>query len=633
MSFERKTRALLVAVLILCGAVQSGTQTTTPSDGLELGVGFVTEGDFEAAVEVLDAVVLILEGRPERRARLARANLYLGYALLYTYGEEEARQRLSEARRRDPGVVPSPAEFPRRVIRLWEAAADPNGRPRREPSIAFDGDNPTILDPPVDPATWISSDGDRLVLQVALASPGGRCLGEVTVDPTLAQLRWRPTDAARPCPAALAVPFVDVESVSVAEEGGFVVRGGFGDVRRLVFIPQPYSAWFEGGIEGRRQLDLPRVARVATRLAVRGVLVALGRPPSGAWSFYGTPVDVAASELLSIPAGYDGRAVRTRGRFANLTGSDTLRYSLSAEGAVIGLSPTPESRALVDANASALDGTEMTVTGVFRRQPGSSDTPGDDAPSYAISFWEVSSAVLTERSRAAQALTTLLAATPVPMNRSVEVVGQFRGSNLFGDLPATTRLRTGIADWVLREGAASIWVTGVRPQGSGWRLNPWDRRDTTTWLRVRGQLEEQMGHYYLRASAVAPAPQPTSQTAASAATLGWQPVPPEVQFTLPLDFEDARPDSQFVIQFTKPMDRLAFEGNVALRYVGDIRDASRFTTVGLYYSEEQRSLHIDPGIALQSGRTLEILLRPGVHDLMGLPLDGGHTLRWRVSER
>ena len=70
-----------------------------------------------------------------------------------------------------------------------------------------------------------------------------------------------------------------------------------------------------------------------------------------------------------------------------------------------------------------------------------------------------------------------------------------------------------------------------------------------------------------------------------------------------------------------------------LRYVGDVRDAARFTTVGLYYSEEQRSLHIDPGVALQSGRTLEILLRPGVHDLMGLPLEGGHTLRWRVSER
>ena len=220
------------------------------------------------------------------------------------------------------------------------------------------------------------------------------------------------------------------------------------------------------------------------------------------------------------------------------------------------------------------------------------------------------------------------------MNRPVEVVGQFRGSNLFGDLPSATRSRAGANDWVLREGAASIWVIGARPEGRGWSLNRWSKRDTSTWLRVRGQLEEQEGHYYLRASAVAPAPQPASHVAVSASTLGWQPVPPEVQFVLPLDFEDARPDSQFVIQFTKPMDRRTFEGNVLLRYVGDdIRRGSGFTTVGFSYSEEQRSLHIDPGIALQNGRTLQILLRPGISDLTGIPLDASTALTWRVSER
>ena len=497
MILERKIRTLLTVVLIVCGAVRSHTQTTASDDGLELGVGFVMEGDFEAAVEVLDAVVIILEGRLERRARLARANLYLGYALLYTYGEEEATLRLSEARRRDPHVVPSPAEFPRRVIRLWAAAADSNNRPRPAPSVALDGDNRTIFDAPVDPAVWISNSPDRLFLQVALASPGGRCLGELTVDPTRAQLRWRPTHTDRPCPAAFAVPFDDVESVSVASEGGFVVRVGSGDARRLVFIPQPYNAWFDRGIEGRRQLDLPRVARVATRLAVRGLLTALGRSPSRAWSFYGTPVDITASELLNIPAGYDGRAVRTRGRFTNVRASNRLRSSLDAAGAVIGLSPTPETRALVDANAAALDGTEITVTGVFRRQPASPDEPGDEAPSYAISFWDVSSAVLAETSRPAQALTSLFAATPVPMNQPVEVVGQFRGSNLFGDLPPTTRSGAGLNDWVLREGAAAIWVTGAKPEGSGWSLNPLNRRDTSTWLWVSGQLEEQAGRYYL----------------------------------------------------------------------------------------------------------------------------------------
>ena len=379
----------------------SATQTTASDDDLDLGVGFVMDGDFEAAVEVLDAVAIILDDRPEDQERLARAYLYLGYAFLYAYGDAAATQRLYDARMRDPRVVPSPAEFPRRVIRLWETATDPNSWPQPESVVAPDVDNLTISVAPVDPSVWISNTADRLQLQVALAGPDGRCLGEVAVDPTRALLSWSPIDTDGPCSVVMAVPFDEVESVSVAEEGGFAVRVGSEDARRLVFIPQPYNAWFDDGSEGRRQLDLPRVARVASRLAVRGVLTALGRPPSGAWSFYGTPVDIAAPELLNTPAGYDGRAVRTRGQFTNVTASNPPRYTLVVRDAVIGLSPMPESRALVDANASALDGTEINVTGVFRRQPASSDESGDQAPSYAISFWDVSSAVLAETSRTA----------------------------------------------------------------------------------------------------------------------------------------------------------------------------------------------------------------------------------------
>ena len=72
-----------------------GAMQAMPSnDDLELGVGFVMKGDFEAAVEVLDAVAMIFEDQPEGRVRLARAYLYLGYALLYTYGEAAATPRL-----------------------------------------------------------------------------------------------------------------------------------------------------------------------------------------------------------------------------------------------------------------------------------------------------------------------------------------------------------------------------------------------------------------------------------------------------------------------------------------------------------------------------------------------------------
>ena len=50
--------------------------------------------------------------------------------------------------------------------------------------------------------------------------------------------------------------------------------------------------------------------------------------------------------------------------------------------------------------------------------------------------------------------------------KMVAVRGQFRGQNLFGDLPAASRKRG--ADWVIKEDLFAAWVTG--PQAEGLRL-------------------------------------------------------------------------------------------------------------------------------------------------------------------
>ena len=634
------TRALFALAFMVCGAVVGFGQPREPVDGLELGVRFVEEGDFETAAEVLEAVTLILEGQRVRRPELARAYLYLGYALLYTDGEEAAKKRFYEAQLRDPRLFPSATQFPRRVIRLWNATGSgdatrptPQPRPAATRETGLGSDSPDARGAPIDPSVWLSSSADRLLLKLALARPRAHCVGEMLVDKARERLSWSTSDADGACPTVITVPSFDhVESVGAAEEGGFVVQVSSGDERRLVFIPQPFGAWFDAGTQGLSHLDLPSEDTVATRLAVRELLKALGRPPSGAWSYYGTPVEISAAELLNTPAGYDGRAVRTRGRFTSVGSPNNRTYSLVAPGAVIGLSPTPETQALIDANAATLNGTEITVTGVFRRRPVSANQRGDDSRPYSISFWSASSAVLAATNRASQTLRDLFTATPVPTDQPVAVIGQFRGSNLFGDVPPRTRLGRRVDDWILRDGTSSIWVTGRRPEGDGWSLDLWNMRDTSTWLRVSGRVVQDDGNYYLIASEVAPAQRQPSQTAASPSVLGWQPVPPDVQFTLPLEFEEARPDSQFVIQFTKPIDPGTFEGNVVLRYAGPAApDDPGFTSVSFQYSEERRSLHVDPGTALQSGRALEILLRPGISDFAGMALDGVKTLTWQVG--
>jgi hypothetical protein len=86
-------------------------------------------------------------------------------------------------------------------------------------------------------------------------------------------------------------------------------------------------------------------------------------------------------------------------------------------------------------------------------------------------------------------------------------VGQFRGSNLFGDLPADSR--RGKNDWVLRRGTAAVWVTGKKPKGKGWSLDPGARGDCKWWLRVTGKVERRKGIVYIKGKKVDMAKKPT----------------------------------------------------------------------------------------------------------------------------
>ena len=629
----RLAGAFILSLSIAGGAgaqPAAAAQSAGPTNDLEVGVAFISEGDFEAATETLEAVTFILDGQPERRSDLARASVYLGWALLYTDSEAAAMQRFYDARRHDPRYVPPPEQFPRRVIRLWNEGGGRATRPAPPPRAAAPAPDPRadlseLRGAPVDPSVWLSNRGGSLRLQLALAGTDQPCPGEMLVDGGRERIGWTPAGSAGSCPTAVSVPFDDVESVGAAGEGGVAMHLGAGDQARRLFIPQPFAAWYDRGARGRSHLDLPPEAAVANRLAVRELLRALGRPPSSAWSFYGTPVDVPAVRLLEAPSTYDGRAVSTRGRFARGGSRDAPTWSLVAPGAVIGLAPGSEMLALIAVNAAALEGTTITVTGVFRRQRSVELSGG--APSYSISFWSAESDVLAGTSGGAQPLSGGLGSA-----RDVDVIGQFRASNLFGDVPPRSRRSGGRNHWVLRDGDVSVWVTGPQPQGDGWELDMRSKLDSSTWMRVRGRVSEDDGVYYLNASEMSPTQPLRSQRAASPGMLGWGSLAPDVQFALPMEFEGARPDSLFEVQFTKPVDAATLEGNVELRYRGAGGRNSDFAWASLEYAEERRSLHIDPGTALRSGRTFEIVLRPGIEDQSGAPLEGARTLAWRVTD-
>jgi hypothetical protein len=93
-------------------------------------------------------------------------------------------------------------------------------------------------------------------------------------------------------------------------------------------------------------------------------------------------------------------------------------------------------------------------------------------------------------------------------NQMVRVIGQFRGRNLYGDLPAKSE--RGPLDWVISEGPYAVWVIGKKPKGSGWSLDVMLKSDSGKWIEVRGKPETVDGVTYLKAHDVRLTRGPTS---------------------------------------------------------------------------------------------------------------------------
>jgi hypothetical protein len=66
---------------------------------------------------------------------------------------------------------------------------------------------------------------------------------------------------------------------------------------------------------------------------------------------------------------------------------------------------------------------------------------------------------------------------------------------------------------VIKEGESAVWVSGKRPKGDGWSLDPESKSDTTKWVEVVGKVETRDGVTFVKASQVAlvPAPRPDSE--------------------------------------------------------------------------------------------------------------------------
>ena len=247
--------------------------------------------------------------------------------------------------------------------------------------------------------------------------------------------------------------------------------------------------------------------------------------------YYGAAERVDVEEIARDPTQYDHRAVRVRGILI----PDQQPYSIvqglaAGSGQLLGI-PVDE----LTGEMSSVAGREVELVGLVRRLPQNQSTercplpapeskcadpllpalPNQRAgwPQASLTFWKLTD-LSDPRGSAGGApgrvsLESLLSEPGAYDGQKVTLVGQFRGHNLFGDLPAKTE--RGPLDWVLKAAADAVWIVGKSPKGSGFELDPKLPSDAGRWLEVVGKPETVGGVTYVRAQKISLAKAPKGE--------------------------------------------------------------------------------------------------------------------------
>lgn len=215
---------------------------------------------------------------------------------------------------------------------------------------------------------------------------------------------------------------------------------------------------------------------------------------------------------------------------------------------------------------------------------------------------------------------TLRAIALAPDNyegREVRVVGRFKGRNLYGELPQA--LGKGKWDFVLQSADGALWVTGVRPKGKSFDLDPGARVDTGRWLEVKGVVER-AGHVpYINATAVQEATAPSEAVAEVQMPERPKLPAPEVIFSAPVQDDDEVSRSTAVrIQFSRDVDPKTIANVVRVSYVHPPDappDAPKPPAFTVTYNDPAHAIEVKFAQPLERFQKVRVELLEGVMSL------------------
>ena len=207
------------------------------------------------------------------------------------------------------------------------------------------------------------------------------------------------------------------------------------------------------------------------------------------------------------------------------------------------------------------------------------------------------------------------------LEREVRVVGRFRGRNLYGDVAQP--LNKDKWDFVLQSADAALWVTGMRPRGNGFDLDPGARVDTGKWLEVTGVVQRQGVQVWIDASAIRQASAPSDVPIEVVVPVRPAEPPPSVIFSAPVpDEEDVGRGAPVRIQFSRDLAAASIANRVRVSYTtapagGAPPPPPAFTAT---YQESSRSIEIKFAQPLERFHVVRVELIEGITANDGQPL-------------
>jgi hypothetical protein len=205
--------------------------------------------------------------------------------------------------------------------------------------------------------------------------------------------------------------------------------------------------------------------------------------------------------------------------------------------------------------------------------------------------------------------------------QQVTVTGQFRGRNLYGDVPQAPQISKW--DFVLRAGGAALWVTGLRPRGRGFELDASARVDTGNWLEVTGTVRYGKGLVWIEGTLVSLTKARPDESEPQKVVPPPAP-PPEVVFSMPTEGEtDVDPATVVQIQVSRDLNRDSLKDHLRIAYVGgQAPDAAETQPMsfGVTFDEQNRAVTIRFAKPLTRFRRVRIDLLDGIVGTDGQPL-------------